>query len=102
MSAESQELFVWDSKKSFLEKYDTAAKYINALEVRVRPLAHQKPAWLHSSRLQETLLPFQLRRESNMNGISQWSVWRCNGRLWKEFGGEKLFWVDFREMVMTQ
>lgn len=31
---------------------------------------HQKPAWLHSSRLQETLLPLLFRHKSKMNGPS--------------------------------
>lgn len=106
MSSEPYELFVWKSKKSFLEKmwHNCQIKYHSwhTSGMRVQALAHQKPAWLHSSRLQETLLPFLLRRESNMNGVSLKRAPRGSGCLWKEFGGEKLFWVDFREMVLLK
>lgn len=37
-----------------------------------------------------------------MNGVSLKRAPRGSGCLWKEFGGEKLFRVDFREMVLLK
>lgn len=88
-----------NQRKSFLEKMWHSCQIWfyswHSSAARVQPLAHQKPAWLHLSWLWETLLPFLLRRESNMNGFSLWRARRGNGCLWKEFGGEALFRVDF-------
>lgn len=99
----SQKLFVWKSKKSFLEKCDTTAKY----NISLAPVVEHAPSrypiksppdytchdyrrhYCHfCSDANQIWMAFLLERRGEVTDVS--------GR---NFGGEMLFWVDFRGMV---
>lgn len=99
----SQELFVWKSKKSFLEKYDTTAKYNISLDPVVEhapsryPIKSPPDYTCHDYRrhychfcsdANQIWMAFLSKRRREVTDVS--------GR---NFGGETFFWVDFRGMV---
>lgn len=99
----SQELFVWKSKKSFLEKCDTTAKYNISLAPVVEhapgryPIKSPPDYTCHDYRrhychfcsdANQIWMAFLSERRGEVTDVS--------GR---NFGGETLFWVDFRGMV---
>lgn len=99
----SQELPVWKSKKSFLEKCDTTAKYDFSLAPVVEHAPSRYPIkgppdytchgyrrhYCHfCSDANQIWMAFLSARRGEVTDVS--------GR---NFGGETLFWVDFRGMV---